>query len=92
VTEWSFRLTITGIRLTDEEPDALFEAGCKDATFSLERRRHRARLLQTRPTWQQSAKLSPDFLAELNDRLDLRERLRHSPNASWRSKLEQSFH
>jgi hypothetical protein len=47
---------------------------------------------QTRPTWQQSAKLSPDFLAELNDRLDLRERLRHSPNASWRSKLEQSFH
>jgi hypothetical protein len=37
VTEWSFRLTITGIRLTDEEPDALFEAGCKDATFSLER-------------------------------------------------------
>jgi hypothetical protein len=31
--------------------------------------------------------LSPDFLAELNDRLDLRERLRHSPNAPWRPRL-----
>jgi predicted DNA-binding transcriptional regulator AlpA len=33
------------------------------------------------------SKLSPDFLAELNDRLDLRERLRHSPNAPWRPRL-----
>jgi hypothetical protein len=28
---------------------------------------------------EQGPKLSPDFLAELNDRLDLRERRRHSP-------------
>src|SRR5215211_3214262 len=37
MTEWTFRLTITGLDLTDEELDALFEAGCDDATFSLER-------------------------------------------------------
>jgi hypothetical protein len=29
-------------------------------------------------------RLSPDFIAEVNDRLGLRERLRHSPNAPWR--------
>jgi predicted DNA-binding transcriptional regulator AlpA len=37
MTEWSFRLTIAGLDLTDEELDALFAAGCDDATFSLER-------------------------------------------------------
>ena len=31
--------------------------------------------------------LSPDFLAELNDRLDLQERLLQSPNAPWRPRL-----
>ena len=37
MSEWTFRLTLAGIALTDEELDALFEAGCDDATFSLER-------------------------------------------------------
>ena len=37
MSEWTFRLTLAGIALTDEEMDALFEAGCDDATFSLER-------------------------------------------------------
>jgi hypothetical protein len=37
MTEWSFRLILTGIELTDAELDALFEAGCDDATFSRER-------------------------------------------------------
>ena len=37
------------------------------------------------------SKLSEDFLAELNDRLDLRERLRHSPNAPWRPRLAKAF-
>jgi hypothetical protein len=37
VTEWTFRLTIAGIALTDEQLDALFEAGCDDAAFSRER-------------------------------------------------------
>lgn len=36
-------------------------------------------------------RLSPDFLAEVNDRLDLRERLRHSPNAPWRPKLNEAL-
>lgn len=36
-------------------------------------------------------RLSPDFLAEANDRLDLRERLRHSPNAPWRPKLNDAL-
>ena len=37
MSEGTFRLTLAGIALTDEEMDALFEAGCDDATFSLER-------------------------------------------------------
>ena len=37
MTKWMFRLTIAGIALTDEQLDALFEAGCGDAAFSLER-------------------------------------------------------
>jgi hypothetical protein len=36
-------------------------------------------------------RLSPDFLAEVNDRLDLRERLRHSPDAPWRPKLDEAL-
>jgi hypothetical protein len=32
----------------------------------------------------QEPRLSPDFIAEVNARLDLRESLRHSPNAPWR--------
>ncbi|MDN5861438.1 MAG: hypothetical protein L0H84_22780, partial [Pseudonocardia sp.] len=31
--------------------------------------------------------ISPGFLAEVNDRLDLRERLRSSPDAPWRTRL-----
>jgi hypothetical protein len=179
MTEWAFRLTVAGIGLTDEQLDALFEAGCDDAAFSLERDgtvfgsfdREAAtqedavlsaihdvqsadidarvlrvtedddwltaseiatRVGRTRqsigqlvrgdrgpggfpapvarhgspnPLWswtdveawferyepaavpKRGSKLSPDFLAELNDRLDLRERLRHSPNAPWRPRL-----
>ena len=37
MTEWTFRLTLTGLDLSDEQLDALFEAGCADAAFSLER-------------------------------------------------------
>ena len=37
MSDWTFRLTLAGIVLTDEELDALFDAGCDDATFSLER-------------------------------------------------------
>lgn len=37
MTEWTFRLTLAGLDLTDEQLNALFEAGCDDATFSLER-------------------------------------------------------
>jgi hypothetical protein len=179
MTEWAFRLTVAGIGLTDEQLDALFEAGCDDAAFSLERDgtvfgffdREAAtqedavlsaihdvqsadidarvlrvtedddwltaseiatRVGRTRqsigqlvrgdrgpggfpapvarhglpnPLWSWSdveawfgcydpaairkrrSTLSPDFLAELNDRLDLRERLLHSPNAPWRPRL-----
>jgi hypothetical protein len=179
MTEWMFRLTIAGIALTDEQLDALFQAGCGDAAFSLERdgtvlgffdreaetqedaalsaigdveaagigarvlrvtrdddwltaseiakrvgrtrqsigllvRGDRgsggfpapvARHGSPNPLWswadveawfesyepaaipKRGSKLSPDFLAELNDRLDLRERLRHSPNAPWRPRL-----
>jgi hypothetical protein len=36
-------------------------------------------------------RLSADFLAEVNDRLDLRERRRHSPDASWRPKLAEAL-
>lgn len=35
--EWSFRLVLGGIELTDADLDALYEAGCGDATFSRER-------------------------------------------------------
>lgn len=179
MTEWTFRLTLAGIDLTDEQLDAFFEAGCDDATFSLERdgivlglfdRQARTqedavlsaiddvegadvgarvvrvaqdddwltaseiakRIGRTRqnigqlvrgergpggfpvpvareglanPLWSwveveawfeqyepeavltRGPALSPDFLAEVNDRLDLRERLRSSPNAPWRPRL-----
>jgi len=179
MTKWAFRLTIAGIALTDEDLDILFETGCDDGTFSLERdgtvfgffdreaetqedallsaihdvesgdigarvlrvtedddwltaseiakrvgrtrqsigllvRGDRgsggfpapvARHGSPNPLWswadveawfesyepaavpKRGSKLSPDFLAELNDRLDLRERLRHSPNAPWRPRL-----
>lgn len=179
MTEWAFQLTIAGIALTDEDLDILFETGCDDGTFSLERDgtvfgffdREAAtqedallsaihdvegadigarvlrvtedddwltaseiatRVGRTRqsigqlvrgdrgpggfpapvarhglpnPLWSWSdveawfgrydpaairkrrSTLSPDFLAELNDRLDLRERLLHSPNAPWRPRL-----
>jgi hypothetical protein len=36
MTEWTFRLTLRGIELTDEQLDALYEAGCDDGSFSLE--------------------------------------------------------
>jgi len=179
MTKWMFRLTIAGIALTDEQLDALFEAGCGDAAFSLERdgtvlgffdreaetqedavlsaihdvesadigarvlrvtkdddwltaseiakrvgrtrqsigllvRGDRgsggfpapvARHGSPNPLWswadveawfevydpatiqRREFTLSPDFLAELNDRLDLRERLLQSPNAPWRPRL-----
>jgi hypothetical protein len=179
MTDWTFRLTLAGIALTDEDLDVLFEAGCDDGTFSRERdgtvlgffdreaetqedavlsaiqdvesAGRGARVLQVaqdddwlnaseiahrvgrtrqsigllvrgqrgpggfpvpvarhgspNPLWswaevetwfghyepaavqEQGPKLSPDFLAELNDRLDLRERRRHSPNAPWRPRL-----
>lgn len=35
--------------------------------------------------------LAPDFLAEVNDRLDLRERRRHSPDAPWRPELDEAL-
>jgi hypothetical protein len=183
MSEWTFRLTLAGIALTDEELDALFEAGCDDATFSLERdgtvlgffdrdadtqedavlsaidnvesadigarvlrvtqdddwitaseiaervRRTRqsigllirgdrgpggfpaavARHASRNPLWSWAEveawferyeplavhnrvfKLSPDFLAELNDRLDLRERLLHTPDAPWRPRLAEAL-
>ncbi|HKX15880.1 MAG TPA: hypothetical protein VJN19_11840 [Propionibacteriaceae bacterium] len=183
MAEWTFRLTLAGIELTDEQLDALFEAGCDDATFSLERdgtvlglfdreaetqddavlsaitnvegagigarvlrvdqdddwltaseiagrtgrtrqsiglliRGDRgpggfplpaARRGSHNPLWRWSEvaawferykpgaiseyrpRLSPDFLAELNDRLDLRERQRHSPDAPWRVRLAETF-
>ena len=179
MTKWMFRLTIAGIALTDEQLDALFEAGCGDAAFSLERdgtvlgffdreaetqedavlsaihdvesadigarvlrvtkdddwltaseiakrvgrtrqsigllvRGDRgsggfpapvARHGSPNPLWswadveawfevydpatiqRREFTLSPDFLAELNDRLDLQERLLQSPNAPWRPRL-----
>jgi len=183
LTEWAFRLTLAGIALTNEELDALFEAGCDDATFSLERdgtalgffdREAKtqedavlsaihdvenadigARVLRVtedddwltaseiakragrtrqsigllirgdrgpggfptpvirhgspNPLWswaeveawfgryeptvvrERGPKLSPDFVAEVNDRLDLRERLLHSPNAPWRPRLAEAL-
>jgi hypothetical protein len=160
VTEWTFRLTLRGIELTDEQLDALYEAGCDDGSFSVEpdgtvlglfdreapteqdavisaivdveqagigaqvlrvallARGERgpgdfpapvARRRSSNPLWSWSEvetwferyepdavptrgpRLSPDFLAEVNDRLDLRERLRHSPNAPWRPKLNEAL-
>lgn len=40
---------------------------------------------ENRPT------LSSDFLAEVNDRLDLRERRRHAPDAPWRAGLDEAL-
>jgi hypothetical protein len=37
MADWSFRLILAGIELTGEQLDALYEAGCDDASFSLER-------------------------------------------------------
>ncbi|PZS33049.1 MAG: DNA-binding protein [Pseudonocardiales bacterium] len=183
MTEWTFRLTLRGIELTDEQLDALHEAGCDDGSFSAEpdgtvlgffdreasteqdavisaivdvehaginarvirvqadddwltateiaarvgRSRQSVALLargergpgdfpapaarrsSSNPLWGWSEveewferyepeavqahapRLSPDFLAEVNDRLDLRERLRHSPNAPWRPKLNEAL-
>jgi hypothetical protein len=183
MTEWTFRLTLRGIELTDEQLDALYEAGCDDGSFSVEpdgivlgffdreapteqdavisaiidleqadigarvlrvdadddwltaseiaarvgRTRQSIALLargergsgdfpapvarrrSSNPLWSWSEveawfarydpdalptpkpRLSPDFLAEVNDRLDLRERLRHSPNAPWRAKLNEAL-
>lgn len=182
MTEWTFRLIIVGIELTDVELDALFEAGCDDATFGIEqdgvvvadfdraadtpedavvsaivdieataalgarvvrvaveddwltvaeiagrvgRTRQSigqlvrgirgpggfpapiARLGSPNPLWSwdevaawfrsyepgsvpdRGSQLSPDFLAEANDRLDLRERLRNSLDAPWRTGLDR---
>ena len=182
MTEWTFRLTLRGIELTDEQLDALYEAGCDDGSFSAEpdgtvlgffdreapteqdavisaiveveqagigarvlrveadddwltgseiaarvgRSRQSIALLargergpgdfpapvarqrSSNPLWSWAEveawfqattpavpapgpTLSPDFLAEVNDRLDLRERLRHSPNAPWRPKLNEAL-
>ena len=183
MTEWTFRLTLQGIALTDEQVDTLYEAGCDDGSFSVEpdgtvlgffdraapteqdavisaildveraaigarvlrvqadddwltaseiagrvgRSRQSVALLargergpgdfpapiasrrSSNPLWRwseveawferyepgalpvQAPRLSPDFLAEVNDRLDLRERLRHSPNAPWRPKLDEAL-
>ena len=183
MSEWTFRLTLAGIALTDEEIDALFEAGCDDATFSLERdgtvlgffdreadsqedavlsaihnvegaaigvrvirvtqdddwltaseiaervgrtrqsigllirgdrdpadslrpwlvtvrgtrcgaglkSKHGSSATNPWPFNNRGFKLSPDFLAELNDRLDLRERLLHTPDAPWRPRLAEAL-
>ncbi|MDQ2883157.1 MAG: DNA-binding protein [Actinomycetota bacterium] len=183
MTEWTFRLTLRGIELTDEQVGTLYEAGCDDGSFSAEadgtvlgffdraapteqdavisaildversgigarvlrvqadddwltaseiaervgRSRQSVALLargergpgdfpapvarrrSSNPLWRWSKveawferyepgalpahgpRLSPDFLAEVNDRLDLRERLRHSPNAPWRPKLDEAL-
>jgi hypothetical protein len=183
MTEWTFRLTLRGIELTDEQLDALYEVGCDDGAFSVEpdgtvlgffdreaqteqdavisaivdveqagigarvlrvqadddwltaseiaervgRSRQSIALLargergpgdfpapaarrrSSNPLWSWSEveawferyepdavpahgpRLSSDFLAEVNDRLDLRERLRHSPNAPWRPKLNEAL-
>lgn len=179
MTEWTFRLTVAGIELADEQLNALFEAGCDDAAFSRERdgsvlglfdreaqtqedavlsaiddverasigasvirvaqdddwltaseiakrvgrsRQSIGQLVRgdrgpggfpapiareglANPLWAWveveawfeqyepeaapagGPTLSPDFLAEVNDRLDLRERLRSSPDAPWRPRL-----
>jgi predicted DNA-binding transcriptional regulator AlpA len=183
MTEWTFRLSLRGIELTDEQLDALYEAGCDDGSFSLEpdgtvlgffdreadtqedavlsaiddveragigarvikvsadddwltaseiaervgRSRASIHLLargergpgdfprpvargrSTSPLWSwaeveawferyepdavpaHGPRLSPDFLAELNDHLNLRERHRCAPDAPWRSKLAEAL-
>ncbi|MGH3928999.1 MAG: hypothetical protein ACRDTF_03365 [Pseudonocardiaceae bacterium] len=183
MTEWTFRLTIRGIELTDEQLDTLHEVGCGDGSFSVEpdgtvlgffdreastgqdavisaildveragigarvlrvqadddwltaseiaarvgRSRQSVALLahgergpgdfpapaarrrSSNPLWSwpeveawferyepgavpaPRPRLSPDFLAEVNNRLDLRERLRHSPNAPWRPRLNEAL-
>ncbi len=183
MTEWTFRLTLRGIELTDEQLDTLHDAGCDDGSFSAEpdgtvlglfdreapaeqdavisaivdieqagigarvlrvqadddwltaseiaarvgRTRQSVALLargergpgdfpapiarrqSSNPLWSWTEvetwferyepgavpahrpRLSPDFLAEVNDRLDLRERLRRSPNAPWRPKLNEAL-
>jgi len=183
VSEWSFRLILAGIELSDEQLDVFYEAGCDDATFARERdgsvvayfdrkadtaevavlaaitdienknvgarvirvttdddwltaseiarrvgrtRQNIGQLVRgvrgtgdfpkpvarqgsTNPLWSwteveewferyepdavpaHGPRLSSDFLAEVNDRLDLRERLRHSPNAPWRQKLDETL-
>ncbi len=183
MTEWTFRLTLRGIELTDEQLDTLHQAGCDDGSFSMEpdgtvlgffdreapteqdavisaivdveragvgarvlrvqadddwltaseiaervgRSRQSVALLArgergpgefpapiarqrlSNPLWSWSEveawferyepgalpahgpRLSPDFLAEVNGRLDLRERVRHSPNAPWRPKLNEAL-
>jgi hypothetical protein len=183
MTEWSFRLIISGIELTDDDLNAFYEAGCDDATFSHERdgsvqalfdreadaaetailsaivdvegagigartvrvwtdddwltaseiaqrvgrtRQSIAQLVRgvrgpsgfpmpvarqgsPNPLWSwnevaawfkvydpgsvsdETATISTDFLAELNDRLDLRERQRRWPDAPWRPKIAEAF-
>lgn len=183
MTEWTFRLILRGIELTDDQLDALHEAGCDDGSFSTEpdgtvlgffdrdapteqdavlsaiidveqsgigarvirvqadedwltaseiaervrRSRQSVALLargqrgpggfpapvarrgSSNPLWSwaevetwferydpeafptHQPRLSHDFLAELNDRLDLRERVRRSPNAPWRAKLNKAL-
>jgi len=183
MSEWTFRLFIAGVELTDSDLDALFEAGCDDATFARERdgrvlglfdreagtpeaavlsalvdvesagigarvvrvaveddwltaaevaervgrsrqsigqlvRGDRgpggfpapiARQGSLNPLWswlevaawfsayepaavpESGPTLSPDFLAEVNDRLDLRERRRHTPDAPWRPELDEAL-
>lgn len=183
MSEWSFRLTLSGIELSDDQLDTFYEAGCDDATFARERdgsvvayfdraadtpeaavlaaitdiqninigarvikvttnddwltaaeiakrvgrtRQSISQLVRgvrgmgdfpkpaaregsTNPLWSWAdveewferyepdavpthrPTLSSDFLAEVNDRLDLRERLRRSPNAPWRQKLDETL-
>jgi hypothetical protein len=38
---------------------------------------------------ERAPKISPDFLAEVNDRLDLQERQRRVPDAPWRATLDE---
>jgi hypothetical protein len=183
MTEYTFTLTLTGISLSDDELNALYNAGSDDAAFSVEedgtvrglfdreapsqedavlsaisnvitagigahvtrasadddwltaseiagrvgRSRASIRLLargergpggfpapvaragSPNPLWSwveveawfdayepgtvppHGPRLSPDFLAEVNDLLDLQERRRRAPDAPWRSKLQQAI-
>lgn len=183
MSEWTFRLVVVGVELDDADIDALFDAGCDDATFAKERDGRvlglfdreadtpeaavlsavvdvesagidarvvsvaveddwltaaevAERMGRTRQSigqlvrgdrgpggfpapvarrglpnplwsWREVAAwfsayepsavsvsgptLSPDFLAEVNDRLDLRERRRHLPDAPWRAGLDEAL-